>query len=283
MSDINDYRNGINEIDTKMAELFEERLQLCRKIAAYKQENSLSIRDQKVEDLKVSKQKELIKDDEIRPYYVNFIRSTMDISSSFQEMLLNGMKVAYIGDESTGSYRAAKKMFPDASFVALNDYKTAYEGVESGEYNCAVLPLENSLSGEVGKVMDLMYQGSLSINQIYSDTEEAAGNEGAVNTTRYAAFTRSLNTADSKGRDNEQFIITFTVKNEAGALASTLNIIGAHGYNMRSLRSRPLKSLPWSYYFYIEAEGNINSRDGKDMLRELSAICADLKLVGTFH
>ena len=283
MSDINDYRNGINEIDTRMAELFEERLQLCRKIAAYKQENSLSIRDQKVEDLKVSKQKELIKDDEIRPYYVNFIRSTMDISSSFQEMLLNGMKVAYIGDESTGSYRAAKKMFPDASFVALNDYKTAYEGVESGEYNCAVLPLENSLSGEVGKVMDLMYQGSLSINQIYSDTEEAAGNEGAVNTTRYAAFTRSLNTADSKGRDNEQFIITFTVKNEAGALASTLNIIGAHGYNMRSLRSRPLKSLPWSYYFYIEAEVNINSRDGKDMLRELSAICADLKLVGTFH
>lgn len=283
MSDINDYRNGINEIDTKMAELFEERLQLCRKIAAYKQDNSLSIRDQKVEDLKVSKQKELIKDDEIRPYYVNFIRSTMDISSSFQEMLLNGMKVAYIVDESTGSYRAAKKMFPDASFVALNDYKTAYEGVESGEYNCAVLPLENSLSGEVGKVMDLMYQGSLSINQIYSDTEEAVGNEGAVNTTRYAAFTRSLNTADSKGRDNEQFIITFTVKNEAGALASTLNIIGAHGYNMRSLRSRPLKSLPWSYYFYIEAEGNINSRDGKDMLRELSAICADLKLVGTFH
>jgi len=283
MSDINDYRNGINEIDTKMAELFEERLQLCRKIAAYKQDNSLSIRDQKVEDLKVSKQKELIKDDEIRPYYVNFIRSTMDISSSFQEMLLNGMKVAYIGDESTGSYRAAKKMFPAASFVALNDYKTAYEGVESGEYNCAVLPLENSLSGEVGKVMDLMYQGSLSINQIYSDTEEAVGNEGAVNTTRYAAFTRSLNTADSKGRDNEQFIITFTVKNEAGALASTLNIIGAHGYNMRSLRSRPLKSLPWSYYFYIEAEGNINSRDGKDMLRELSAICADLKLVGTFH
>jgi len=283
MSDLNDYRNGINEIDTKMAELFEERLQLCRKIAAYKQDNSLSIRDQKVEDLKVSKQKELIKDDEIRPYYVNFIRSTMDISSSFQEMLLNGMKVAYIGDESTGSYRAAKKMFPDASFAALNDYKTAYEGVESGEYNCAVLPLENSLSGEVGKVMDLMYQGSLSINQIYSDTEEAVGNEGAVNTTRYAAFTRSLNTADSKGRDNEQFIITFTVKNEAGALASTLNIIGAHGYNMRSLRSRPLKSLPWSYYFYIEAEGNINSRDGKDMLRELSAICADLKLVGTFH
>jgi chorismate mutase/prephenate dehydratase len=77
--------------------------------------------------------------------------------------------------------------------------------------------------------------------------------------------------------------MVFTVKNEAGALASTLNIIGAHGYNMRNLKSRPLKSLPWNYYFYVEAEGDINSQNGKDMLRELSVLCADLKLVGVYH
>ena len=75
----------------------------------------------------------------------------------------------------------------------------------------------------------------------------------------------------------------FTVKNEAGSLAQTLNIIGAHNFNMRSVRSRPMKDLLWSYYFYIEAEGNVGSRDGQDMLRELSAICAHLKLVGTYN
>ena len=72
-------------------------------------------------------------------------------------------------------------------------------------------------------------------------------------------------------------------RNEAGALASTLNIIGAHGYKMRNLKSRPLKGLAWNYYFYLEAEGDIHTRDGKDMLQELSALCADLKLVGTFR
>ena len=52
---------------------------------------------------------------------------------------------------------------------------------------------------------------------------------------------------------------------------------------MRNLRSRPMKELMWSYYFFIEAEGNINSQDGKDMLRELSATCDKLKLAGIFY
>ena len=82
---------------------------------------------------------------------------------------------------------------------------------------------------------------------------------------------------------DENFILMFTVRNEAGALAQALNIIGAHGYNMRSLRSRPMKNLQWNYYFYIEAEGNICNEDGNNMLRELSAVCARLRLVGTFH
>ena len=74
----------------------------------------------------------------------------------------------------------------------------------------------------------------------------------------------------------------FTVKNEAGALANTLNIIGSHGFNMRALRSRPMKELMWNYYFYIELDGNINTPDGSDMLRQISTMCDRLKLVGTY-
>ena len=103
------------------------------------------------------------------------------------------------------------------------------------------------------------------------------------NTTRFAAFSRSQNKLDLvSASKNEHFILLFTVRNEAGALAQTLNIIGAHGFNMRNLRSRPMKRLLWNYFFYLEAEGNINTQNGKDMLQELSAICANLKLVGTY-
>ena len=74
----------------------------------------------------------------------------------------------------------------------------------------------------------------------------------------------------------------FTVPNEAGALALTLDIIGSHGFNMRNLRSRPMKGLQWKYYFYVEAEGNISREEGQNMLQELRAVCGKLKLAGTF-
>ena len=109
-------------------------------------------------------------------------------------------------------------------------------------------------------------------------------NDSRTNTTRFAALSRAQNRpASMSSCAEENFILVFTVKNEAGALAQTLNIIGAHGFNMRNLRSRPMKDLQWNYFFYIVAEGNINNENGRDMLRELSAICAKLKLVGTYY
>ncbi len=109
-------------------------------------------------------------------------------------------------------------------------------------------------------------------------------NTSRTNTTRFLSFSRAINlNSDEKRKMGEHFILVFTVRNEAGALAKTIDIIGAHRYNMRNLRSRPMKELPWSYYFFVEADGNINTQNGKDMLRELSATCDKLKLVGTYH
>ena len=77
-------------------------------------------------------------------------------------------------------------------------------------------------------------------------------------------------------------VLLFTVKHEAGSLAKALDIIGAYGFNMRTLRSRPMKELLWQYYFYIEVEGNVHTEEGKEMLRGLSACCDRLKMAGTF-
>jgi len=40
--------------------------------------------------------------------------------------------------------------------------------VVSGDCDCCVLPVENSYAGEVGQVMDMMFQGSLYVNGIYT-------------------------------------------------------------------------------------------------------------------
>lgn len=102
------------------------------------------------------------------------------------------------------------------------------------------------------------------------------------NTSRFAAFSRVQTPDEAIGGGKKCFIIVFSVRDEAGALAMTLDILGAHGYNMKNLKSRPMKGLLWRYYFYIEAEGDVTTEDGKDMLRELSAVCEQLKLVGAY-
>lgn len=106
-------------------------------------------------------------------------------------------------------------------------------------------------------------------------------NESRTNTTRFAVLSRTENTLSATGR-NGKFCLVFTVKNEAGSLARAISIIGGHGYNMRTLRSRPMKNLLWQYYFYIEAEGAVRSSEGREMLKELSVCCDMLRVAGTF-
>lgn len=106
-------------------------------------------------------------------------------------------------------------------------------------------------------------------------------NQSQVNTTRFAVLTRSENRNVGK-QHGAHFILVFTVRNEAGSLAQALNVIGSFGFNMRTLRSRPMGELLWQYYFYIEAEGNIHSSDGENMLRRLAVYCDKVKCVGSF-
>ncbi|MDY3845524.1 MAG: prephenate dehydratase domain-containing protein [Eubacteriales bacterium] len=106
-------------------------------------------------------------------------------------------------------------------------------------------------------------------------------NENNTNTTRFATLAKAkVSSSDERDRHS---IMMFTVSNEAGSLAHAVNIIGKYGYNMRCLRSRPMKELLWQYYFYVEAEGNFDTENGRKMLAELSSSCDKLKVLGSFR
>ena len=107
-------------------------------------------------------------------------------------------------------------------------------------------------------------------------------NETANNTTRFGVLSKSRNKNPAGRGMDMRFILMFTVRHEAGSLARAIDIIGKFGYNMQSLRSRPMKELLWQYYFYVEAEGNIDSDNGKEMMTELAECCDQLKLVGSY-
>lgn len=108
-------------------------------------------------------------------------------------------------------------------------------------------------------------------------------NESRSNTTRFGVFTRASVTCSERDDPENRFILMFTVRNQAGSLAEAINILGRHGYNMTSLRSRPMKELLWNYYFYVECEGTLTAEEGKAVMDELSCCCDRLKLAGAYR
>lgn len=351
-------RKEINEVDRGMAELFVKRMNAARTVAEYKKERGIPVLDREREEKLIAANSALVEDAELRAYYVNFLKYSMELSRAFQHKLISGARIAYSGTAGAFACVAAKTLFPDGEYVPFGDFESAYESVVNGECDNVVLPIENSFAGEVGQVTDLIFSGTLYINNVinlsvkqdllgvagssiedikevishpqaiaqsakfikehgfvatpFSNTalaakhvselgkksiaaiagDEAAKeyglsvlasgiNDSGTNTTRFATLSRVENSAS--GRPDDNFILVFTVKNEAGSLAEAINIIGKYGYNMRSLRSRPMKELMWQYYFYVEAEGNIRNENGENMLASLSKTCDKLKLVGSYR
>ena len=78
------------------------------------------------------------------------------------------MKIAYSGIEGAFASIAARRIFPDEELISYGDFRSAYDSVEKGDCDYAVLPIENSYAGEVGQVTDLMFQGNLFINGVYT-------------------------------------------------------------------------------------------------------------------
>ncbi len=357
MTELENARKVINETDREMARLFEKRMTAVKDVANYKKLHGMQVFDPQREVEVIERNSALMENQELKPYYVNFLQSNMEISKAYQHRLLEGMRVAFSGVKGAFAEVAAKKVFPDATPVPFGDFKSAYNSVVEGVCDCAILPIENSFNGDVGQVMDLSFFGALYINGIYDigvvqnliankdadlnsikevishpqalgqcaefikerklrqieaintavavkqiaesnrtdiaaiGSEEAAKeyglkivkshiNESGSNTTRFAVFSR---TAKQPTADDKHFIMLFTVNNEAGALGKAISIIGDNGFNLKALKSRPTKELVWSYYFYAEGEGNINSDKGAEMFKELSGKCSELKVLGSFE
>lgn len=350
-------RKIINEVDAEMAKLFEKRMEAVKIIAKYKAERGLPILDESREKEVIRVNSSKVDDDELREFYVNFLRGNMAVSRSYQSRIVNGLRVAYSGTEGAFAHIAACKLYPTAQKISYGDFASAYRAVESGECDIAVLPVENSYNGEVGQVTDLMFSGSLYINAMFDlpVTQDLLANEGVKienitevvshpqafgqcadyinrhnftrrefvntalaakwvkesgsrttaaiasreaaeifglsvvdhdinasknNSTRFAVFSRTCAYQGKNGKIHS--ILLFTVPNEAGALARAIDVIGSHGFNMITLRSRPMKELLWQYYFYVELEGNVQDDKGDALIKSLTDCCDKIKLVGTY-
>lgn len=168
MNKIDKARQEIDRIDSEMAKLFVERMKASEVVAQFKREKGLQVYDPIRENAVIEKNSGLVEDRTLREYYAAFLRNNMELSKKYQSRLLKGMKVAFSGVAGAFADVASKRIFPDGEKVSFGSFAQAYKSVENGECDCCVLPIENSFAGEVGQVIDLIFNGSLYVNGVYS-------------------------------------------------------------------------------------------------------------------
>ncbi|MDY5998343.1 MAG: chorismate mutase [Erysipelotrichaceae bacterium] len=89
MNELEEARIKINEADSMMAKIFEQRFMAVKKVLEYKKENGMAIFDPVREQEVIARNTALVSE-ELQPYYKEYLQMLMDISKKYQKDLLKG-------------------------------------------------------------------------------------------------------------------------------------------------------------------------------------------------
>jgi chorismate mutase/prephenate dehydratase len=82
---------------------------------------------------------------------------------------------------------------------------------------------------------------------------------------------------------NDLTCLAYTVrKSESGALHRLLAPFAAHGVNLTSIQSRPLKGTPWEYVFFIDLEGHHSEQRVQDACADAAKLATSWRVLGSF-
>lgn len=95
-------------------------------------------------------------------------------------------------------------------------------------------------------------------------------------------YTRFLVLSKNKAKDGDKTSIIFSVKHEVGTLFRILKEFNEYKINLTKIESRPNKSTPWEYNFYVDFDGNEYDSKISEMLERISKQCVFLKVLGSY-
>ncbi len=106
--------------------------------------------------------------------------------------------------------------------------------------------------------------------------------DDAHNRTRFAVIClpQTLATPPATGHDCTSLVVS--VPNQPGALHDLLIPLKTYGVSMSRFESRPARTGQWEYYFYIDIQGHPDQPHIAAALKELKALCAFFKVIGTY-
>ncbi|RNC29805.1 MAG: P-protein [Candidatus Dichloromethanomonas elyunquensis] len=152
-------RNKIDEIDSALLQLFEERMKKSLEIAEYKARHDLGVLDE-VRERKVLEKAGQVEIPELYEYAKTFLTALMDISKDLQEKHMKPVNPEVIGFQGLpGSYseQALRLFFGEAAKSRhYSNFEDVFKALQAEEIDYGVLPLENSYTGGISDVYDLL-------------------------------------------------------------------------------------------------------------------------------
>ena len=338
MLDLGQIRNEIDGIDKQLVELFEQRMKLTKEVAEYKIQTGKKVLDREREKAKIESVTKLVKNKENVHAIDDLFSQIMANSRKGQYQLLeamgqtlrqpyeaideikkDGVKIVYQGIPGAYTQEAACNFFgEDCDNYDVPTWRDVMEAVKNKEADYGVLPIENSTTGSVVGVYDLLQEYDnyiiaetfvnidhvlvgLSGTDIDKERKDslsmllsALKNKAAQiyglevlktgiadlsnNTTKFVIITNSRKFLKNANKTS----IVFETANEAGTLYNLLSHIIYNGLNMYKIESRPSESKQWDYKFFVDFEGNIDDPRVMNALRGIEEEAKSIKLLGNY-
>jgi len=176
--DLLELRQQIDEIDSKIVALYEQRMDVCRQVAEYKISTGKKVFDRQREAEKLAKVKSLTHNEFNSHGIEELFEQIMSMSRKLQYRLLaekgslgklpfigvdrldtRKARVVFQGAEGAYSQAAMMSYFGDEihSFH-VDSFREAMSAIDEGSADFAVLPIENSTAGVVDEIYDLLQE-----------------------------------------------------------------------------------------------------------------------------
>lgn len=178
MSELERYRGEIDRIDQQLVSLWEERTQITDQVGRYKREHGIDVLDRSREQAVLESKKALLKDPGLQQDVVTLYETIMAISRKRQRRLLTGPdpwvqryleeaafardpvetpKVLYQGEPGAYAEEATVRFFgEEISRAPVPKWEDVLESLYQGKADYGVLPIENSSTGSINQVYDLL-------------------------------------------------------------------------------------------------------------------------------
>lgn len=176
--DLNELRKEIDDIDSAIVNLFEKRMDVTRNIAEFKIANGKKVFDRTRELEKISLVQSQTHTDFNRQGISELFAQIMSMSRRLQYQLMTEKgilgrlpfipvehlesaktRVVFQGAEGSYSQAAMEQYFGTAvDSFHVDTFRDAMESLEEGRCDFAILPIENSTSGSINEVYDLLVE-----------------------------------------------------------------------------------------------------------------------------